>query len=119
MRVQHRHELEAIIVDWMNRHSRDEVIDILERHSVPVGPVNDPRDIAQSESLRERRSIVTMQTPELGDVVLPGRMFHMSGVPEPDYDRPPSLGEHTNEVLGAAGYSATEIDALRGDGVVA
>jgi len=31
----------------------------------------------------------------------------------------PRLGEHTDEVLGAAGYDAGEIAALRGRGVIA
>jgi crotonobetainyl-CoA:carnitine CoA-transferase CaiB-like acyl-CoA transferase len=31
---------------------------------------------------------------------------------------PPRLGEHTEEVLLAAGYSHTEIDSLRGEGVI-
>jgi crotonobetainyl-CoA:carnitine CoA-transferase CaiB-like acyl-CoA transferase len=38
----------------------------------------------------------------------------------PPYQRPgPALGEHTAEVLGAAGYSAAEIVALEESGAVA
>ena len=32
--------------------------------------------------------------------------------------RPPTLGEHTDEVLSALGYSADELAALRRDGVI-
>jgi crotonobetainyl-CoA:carnitine CoA-transferase CaiB-like acyl-CoA transferase len=31
---------------------------------------------------------------------------------------PPTLGEHTDDVLGELGYSATEIATLRDEGVV-
>jgi crotonobetainyl-CoA:carnitine CoA-transferase CaiB-like acyl-CoA transferase len=31
---------------------------------------------------------------------------------------PPRLGEHTEEVLGAAGYSAAEIASLRTEGAI-
>ena len=37
----------------------------------------------------------------------------------PDLDRePPTLGEHTDEILAAAGYTATEIEQLRRNAVV-
>ena len=37
----------------------------------------------------------------------------------PGLDRqPPTLGEHTDEILRAAGYGAAEIEALRRDGVI-
>ena len=37
----------------------------------------------------------------------------------PGIDRePPTLGEHTDEILGEAGYSAEEIARLRRDAVV-
>jgi formyl-CoA transferase len=33
--------------------------------------------------------------------------------------RAPRVGEHSDQVLHAAGYSATEIQALRAEGVIA
>jgi alpha-methylacyl-CoA racemase len=48
-----------------------------------------------------------------------GLPFRMSGTP-PCYARPaPALGQHTDEVLAEAGFSAGEIARLREDGVVA
>jgi crotonobetainyl-CoA:carnitine CoA-transferase CaiB-like acyl-CoA transferase len=32
--------------------------------------------------------------------------------------RPPTLGEHTDAVLADLGYSSTEVEALRRDGVI-
>ena len=44
--------------------------------------------------------------------------FRMSGGDPDVQSPPPSLGQHTIEVLEAAGYSAAEIEALRRAGAV-
>jgi formyl-CoA transferase len=57
----------------------------------------------------------------LGDkeLLLPGIVPKLSETPGETRWVGPRLGEHTDEVLGAAGYDAGEIAALRGRGVIA
>jgi crotonobetainyl-CoA:carnitine CoA-transferase CaiB-like acyl-CoA transferase len=49
----------------------------------------------------------------------PGRWARFSRTQETRKLEPPGLGEHTRVLLGEAGLSDTEIDALIGEGAVA
>jgi crotonobetainyl-CoA:carnitine CoA-transferase CaiB-like acyl-CoA transferase len=50
---------------------------------------------------------------------LPGGPLRLAGAAPPPRRPAPGLGQHTDEVLAAAGYSASEIERLRGAGAVA
>ena len=60
-----------------------------------------------------------VEQPELGTVRQLGAPVKMSRTPA-DPTRPaPAFGEHTDEVLGEAGYSAEEIAAMKESGAAA
>jgi len=47
-----------------------------------------------------------------------GFPFTMAGTPTRLRRPPPTLGQHTEEILGELGLEAAEIARLRGDGVI-
>jgi formyl-CoA transferase len=49
---------------------------------------------------------------------VPTAPYRMSGNPARIHSMPPRLGEHTDAILGEAGYSAAEIAQLHADGIV-
>ena len=49
---------------------------------------------------------------------VPGIVPKLSATPGAIRSPAPKLGEHTEEVLQAAGYSPAEVSALRGKGIV-
>jgi formyl-CoA transferase len=61
---------------------------------------------------------VDVDHPALGKLRTLGTPIKMSGTPLNPARRGPMLGEHTDDVLGAAGYSSDEIEQLRHSGVV-
>ena len=88
-------------------------------HGVPAGPVYTVPQIAEHAQLRERGQLQTVHVPALDrDVQVVGAGYKLGGKAVPITAPPPSLGEHTDAVLAAAGFSAAEIDGLRADGVV-
>lgn len=86
---------------------------------VPAGPVFSPSQIAHHPQMRERGQLQTVHVPALGrDVQVVGAGYRLSSGPLPVTSPPPSLGEHSEEVLSASGFTAEEIAALRADGVL-
>jgi formyl-CoA transferase/CoA:oxalate CoA-transferase len=63
--------------------------------------------------------VVDVEHPSLGPIRSLGSPIKMSGTPPNVRRRAPMLGEHTDEILSAIGYSNEEIRALRSAGAVA
>ena len=65
-----------------------------------------------------RQMAVEVEHPVLGTTTQVGLPFELSATPAAIRTAPPLLGEHADEILAEAGYSAAEIAALRADGVI-
>ena len=61
---------------------------------------------------------VTLRRPD-GNTLTVSAPFHLEGVDKVPAKRAPSIGQHSDEVLREAGYSAGEISRLRESGVLA
>ena len=108
---------QAIVIDWVKQRPRDEVLAILDEHEVVAAAVNDSSDIVADPHFRER-TLSMLKNSALGDAMVPGPILHVNGYDGPTYDGVPGVGEHTSEVLTAAGVSADELTRLVRDGVV-
>ena len=87
-----------------------------DRHDCCIEPVLDLDEALSSELTRAREMVVEVDQPELGPVSLLGMPVKFSRTPG-DPTRPaPALGEHTRDVLEAAGMGDSEVDALFGSG---
>jgi formyl-CoA transferase/CoA:oxalate CoA-transferase len=113
-RVQHRDEL----VPWLSAaivaRGRDELLAALAGADVPAGPVN-----------RVSEALASMQATQLAGwiqaangIQLAPDPIRIGGERLPLRIAPPLLGEHTEQVLAKAGYSADEIGTLRAAGVI-
>jgi len=84
---------------------------------VPAGRVLSIPETTKLDLMKHRTVLQTVET-EYGPITVVGsgfRLEHGGG----SVDRPPAkLGQHTDEVLGAAGYSAAEIAEMRTDKIV-
>lgn len=98
-RLANNEEVQRRVIEWVASMPRDEVLIILEEHEVVAAAVNDAKDIAEDPHFLER-TLVTLRTPELGEVLMPGPVLHLGGYDGPTYDGVPTIGQHTHEVLG-------------------
>jgi crotonobetainyl-CoA:carnitine CoA-transferase CaiB-like acyl-CoA transferase len=84
---------------------------------VPCGSIWAIDEIVRHPQLEHRDVLQTIDT-RYGPMRLVGAGFRLAhGSPGLDRE-PPTLGEHTDEILKEAGYSAEEIERLRRDAVV-
>ena len=66
----------------------------------------------------EHRDVLQMVDSRFGPMKLVGSGFRLAHG-SPSIDRaPPILGEHTDEILGEAGYTPADIERLRRDGII-
>jgi alpha-methylacyl-CoA racemase len=90
-------------------------------HDCCLEPVLDLDEALDSELVRAREMVVEIDQPGATQPVrLLGAPVKLSRTPaDPSRAGGPALGEHTDEVLSAAGYSVEEIAALHEAGAVA
>jgi crotonobetainyl-CoA:carnitine CoA-transferase CaiB-like acyl-CoA transferase len=90
-------------------------------HDCCLEPVLDLDEALASDLVAEREMVVELDQPGAERPVrLLGTPFKLSRTPAAPTRAPgPGLGEHTDEVLKAAGYSAQEVAALHEAGAVA
>jgi alpha-methylacyl-CoA racemase len=90
-----------------------------DEHDAMIEPVLDLDEALESDLVRERGMVVEVEQPELGPVRLLGLPVKFSRTAG-DATRPaPALGEHTEQVLAAAGFSTEEVASLIGSGAAA
>jgi len=111
-RLLHLKPIFARIEKWTMTRDKFEVMEILNQHDIPCGPVLSMKEIADDASLRESGTIVEVDHPARGKYLTVGNPIKMSDSPTV-VTRSPLLGEHTEEVLRQLGYSGAEMAALR------
>ena len=117
-----RVENRAVLADCIERVTSEQTraywLERLEAHDIPCGPINDYREVMQDPQVRAREMVVETRHPTLGVLPTLGTPIKLSGTPLTPGRPAPLLGEHTDDVLGGAGYGEQEIAALRAAGVV-
>jgi alpha-methylacyl-CoA racemase len=70
-------------------------------------------EVLKDKHLRERGTILEIDHPQLGKIPVIGSPFHFSETPVSYRMAPPQQGQHTDEVLLAAGFTNQEISELK------
>ena len=106
--------LYTILGERMRRRSTAEWRERLDAADVPNGVVNDMMAVATHPDLHASGFFEPYQHPSEGRCVAMPYPVVFSDSPGSQRLPPPRLGEHNGEILGALGYSATEIADIAG-----
>jgi len=117
-RVKNREALAARIEAITVTLPRAHWLALLEANDIPCGPINDYAQVFADPQVLARGMVVETDHPALGHLRTLGSPIKMSATPPVVSRRAPQLGEHTNDVLAEAGFSAAEIAALRSAGAI-
>lgn len=115
-RVANRSGLAALIEEITRTRTREEWTTVFDEAGIPCGPILDYAEAFAQPQAEAREMSRTVPHPVLGDTRTIGTPLKMSATPLDVTRRAPVLGEHTDEVLAAAGYTEDEIERLRAAG---
>ena len=120
-RVKNRKILAPMLNELTQQNSTQFWLEGLEKLQVPCGPVNTIKDVFDDPQIQHREMEISMPHPlsGKGDVSLIGSPVKMSATPVSYRHAPPTLGQHTNEILAEMlGMDEEEYKELAQKGVV-
>jgi crotonobetainyl-CoA:carnitine CoA-transferase CaiB-like acyl-CoA transferase len=97
----------------------DELVERLEKRSVPCGRVRSVAEAMADPQVPARNMLLPLDVPGHGVFRVLGNPVKMSAVTPAAPAAPPRLGEHTGSVLESLGYTPDEIDAIMHTSVTA
>ena len=117
-RCENAADVEAIISEWTRTVTKREAMDILIPLGVACGMVQDTREVLDDAHLRAREMVVEMKDEGRGEYLALGNPIKVASN-DVSIERPPLLGEHSDEVLGSLlGLGDGNIARLRDSGVI-
>ena len=117
-RVKNRAALSEEINRALALHPAEYWIDLLNREGIPAGPILTIEEMFKHPQTAARDMLLKMPHPQLGEYLTTGLAAKLQATPG-KVTRPPLVGEHTDEVLTAHGYSVEDLKRLRDSGVIA
>jgi crotonobetainyl-CoA:carnitine CoA-transferase CaiB-like acyl-CoA transferase len=118
-RIRNRETLVPVVESIVRERASGDWISALTAAGVPCGPINDLKQVFEDPQVLHRGLRVAIPHPSGVRCPSVASPMRFSATPI-EYDAPPpTLGQHTREVLaGILGLGDAEIDALAADGVI-
>lgn len=113
-RLQNRDALQAIIEAHFAGNSSDHWTEVLNAAGIPCGPINSIAEALADPQVAAREMLVSIDDAQFVRTPLT-----FSETPVAIRRGPARIGEHSREVLSAAGYAQAAIDALVASGTIA
>lgn len=119
-RVEAADEIYGAIEEWCAARPLASVLAAAAAARVPAGPILTAADLLASPQLAARGVLSRVAPPGGGDAVtLPSMFPLLTRTPGATAHAGPALGQHTDEVLAAAGFGGEEVARMRAAGEVA
>ena len=119
LRVQHRKQLIPLLEVMTRQKTKAEWIALLEKANVPCGPINNIKEVFENEQVIARNVQIDVPHPTAGTMKLVASPMKLSQTPTEVRMAPPTLGQHTNEVLQERlNFNAETIEELRRKGII-
>lgn len=111
--------ISARLGEWCAQRTSAEVLDAMEEARLPAGPIMSPQEVLDDPHVAALGMFQPTEYPGLDKpaplMVTP---VELSETPGEIRRRPPTLGEHTDQIMAELGYSEEDIQQLRDKRVV-
>ena len=99
LRVENRKSLISLLEIMTRRKTKAEWISLLEAANVPCGPINNFEEVFENEQVKARGVQIQVPHPTAGVMKLVASPMRLSETPVEVRMAPPTLGQHTEEIL--------------------
>jgi crotonobetainyl-CoA:carnitine CoA-transferase CaiB-like acyl-CoA transferase len=117
-RMVHTAELVKELESTLVTRSTDDWVEMLVSAGIACGPIRSYDQVLTGGQTVARDLVLTMEHPVEGTIKALATPVKLAGTPAAVRRAAPLLGEHTDQILHAAGYSDAELDDFRTRGVV-
>ncbi len=117
-RNKNRGELIPLLDELFVTQPADYWLEKLKDTGIPNGPINTIADTLAHPQHRARHFIVELEHPLVGPVKSMGNPVNLSATPVSYRLAPPTLGQHTQQVLAELGYDEATLASFHEKGVV-
>jgi formyl-CoA transferase len=99
LRVQHRKQLVPLLEAMTRKKTKADWIASLEKANVPCGPINNMKEVFENPQVIARNLQINVPHPTVGGMKLVASPMKLSKTPTEVRMAPPTLGQHTDEIL--------------------
>ena len=117
-RVEHRAECVEALSDIFRDEPTKHWVKLISDAGIPCGPINRVSDVVNDPQVLARNMVVDVPHPQVAGLRVPNSPLKLSATPPSIRRHPPLLGQHNDEILAEAGYTSSDIDRLREEGVI-
>jgi crotonobetainyl-CoA:carnitine CoA-transferase CaiB-like acyl-CoA transferase len=113
LRVENYRALRPVLSEILARRTRDEWLREFKNAGVPCGAVRDIAEVLKDPQIAAREMVASIDHAALGTLRVLGVPVKLSRNAGSVRSAPPTLGQHTDRVLGDLGFTSAEIQKLR------
>ncbi len=117
-RFERHWEVQGILQQEFAKQPRAHWLSVLHENGVPGSPMYTPEEVFQDPQINAMGIPMTVTHPTQGDWRIVGSPVRLYDTPTAVHRPAPMSGEHTQEILAALGYSKSEVEGLREQGVI-
>ncbi|MDR4127190.1 CaiB/BaiF CoA transferase family protein [Yanghanlia caeni] len=117
-RVVNQEILDPILDEILITEDREVWLERLLAAGIPAGPINSVPEVFEDPQVVHREILQHLPHPIAGTVPQVRSPFRFANAETQPDVAPPTLGQHTDEVLQGLGFDTTKIQALKDQGVI-